>query len=161
MPSFDIVSEVDLQEVDNAVNQTVKEITTRYDFKGSKSTLTREDAVITILADDAYKLEQVTEVLKGKMVRRSVDPHFLDFGTVEPASGAMVRQNVTVKQGIESEFAKKIVKTIKNAKLKVQAAIQGDQVRVTGKKRDDLQEAIALLKSQSFEQPLQFNNFRD
>ncbi|MEG3639562.1 YajQ family cyclic di-GMP-binding protein [Magnetococcus sp. PR-3] len=161
MPSFDIVSEVDLQEVDNAVNQAVKEITTRYDFKGSKSTLSREESVIKILADDEYKLEQVVEVLKGKMVRRKVDPNFLDYGTVEPASGAMVRQDVTVKQGIETDLAKKIVKAIKGAKLKVQASIQGEQVRVSGKKRDDLQQTIALVKEQSFDQPLQYMNFRD
>ncbi|OSM04368.1 putative nucleotide-binding protein [Magnetofaba australis IT-1] len=156
-----MVSEVDLQEVDNAVNQASKEIGTRYDFKGSKSELSRDDKVIKILADDDYKLEQVIDVLKTKLVKRKVDPGYLEYGKVEPASGAMVRQEITIKEGVETELAKKIVKAIKTAKLKVQAAIQGEQVRVTGKKRDDLQEAIALIKEQKFEQPLQYTNFRD
>nr|CRH05686.1 putative nucleotide binding protein (UPF0234 protein)[yajQ] [Candidatus Magnetococcus massalia] len=161
MPSFDIVSEVDLQEVDNAVNQASKEIGTRYDFKGSKSSIEREESVIKVLADDEYKLEQVIDVLKGKLIKRKVDPGFLDFGAVDPASNAMVRQNITVKQGVETDLAKKIVKEIKASKIKVQAAIQGDQVRVTGKKRDDLQAVMALVKEKGFDQPLQFNNFRD
>ncbi len=162
MPSFDIVSETDLQEVDNAVHQVIKEMGTRYDFKGSKSKVVRKDAEITLHADDDYKLEQVIEILKEKMVRRKVDIRVLDFGTVEPASGGMVRQVVTVRQGIEAELARRLVKQIKDAKLKVQTAIQGVELRVTGKKRDDLQEVIALLKADtSVEMPLQFTNFRE
>ncbi|MBF0401604.1 MAG: YajQ family cyclic di-GMP-binding protein [Magnetococcales bacterium] len=162
MPSFDIVSETDLQEVDNAVNQVSKEITTRYDFKGSKSKVVRKEAEITIHADDEYKLEQVVEMLKEKMVRRKVDVRVLSFGTVEPASGGMVRQLVTVQQGIEADLARKLVKLLKESKIKVQAAIQGSELRVTGKKRDDLQEAIALIKADpTVEMPLQFTNFRE
>lgn len=161
MPSFDIVSEVNLQEVDNAVNQTAKEIGTRYDFKGSQCKVEHEEAVITITADDDYKLEQVVDVLKEKMVRRKIEPGSLDFAKPEQASGNLVRQVVTVKQGIETELAKKICKMIKGSKIKVQAAIQGDAIRITGKKRDDLQEAIAKVKESGYELPLQFINFRD
>ncbi|HAT51521.1 MAG: YajQ family cyclic di-GMP-binding protein [Nitrospirae bacterium] len=161
MPSFDIVSEVNLQEVDNAVNQTAKEIGTRYDFKGSQCKVEHEEAVITITADDDYKLEQVVDVLKEKMVRRKIEPGSLDFAKPEQASGNLVRQVVTVKQGIETELAKKICKMIKGSKIKVQAAIQGEEIRITGKKRDDLQEAIAKVKESGYELPLQFINFRD
>ncbi|MEO5378285.1 MAG: YajQ family cyclic di-GMP-binding protein [Magnetococcus sp. DMHC-6] len=161
MPSFDIVSQVDAQEVENALQQTIKEITTRYDFKGSKTTLVNEKPVITITTDDKYKLEQVVIVLKSKMVRRQVDPKVLDFAVVENASGGLVRQKVTVRQGVEVELGRKIVKMIKESKLKVQAAIQGDLVRVTGKNRDDLQQVIALLKETDFDIPLQFINFRE
>lgn len=161
MPSFDIVSEVDLQEADNAVNQARKEITTRYDFKGSKSSLERDEAVVTVISDDEYKMEQVIDVLKGKFVKRKIDPKVLDFSAVEPASGGLVRQTVTIRQGVSTELAKKIVKLIKNSKIKVQAAIQGEQVRVTGKKRDDLQKVIALVKEAGLDMPLQYINFRD
>ena len=161
MPSFDIVSEVDLQEVDNAVNQVEKEIATRYDFKGSKSRVERDGAVITLTADDPYRMEQVADVLKEKLVRRKIDVRSLSFGEVEPAAGSLVRQVVTVRQGVETELAKKIVKLIKESKIKVQASIQGDQVRVTGKKRDDLQAAMAGVKAAPFDLPLQFINFRD
>ncbi|MEO5362506.1 MAG: YajQ family cyclic di-GMP-binding protein [Magnetococcus sp. DMHC-8] len=162
MPSFDIVSETDLQEVDNAVNQVTKEIGTRYDFKGSKSRLVRKDAELTLHADDDYKREQVIDILKEKLVRRKVDIRVLEFGTVEPASGGMVRQVVTVRQGIDADLARSLVKLIKDAKFKVQTAIQGTELRVTGKKRDDLQEVIAFIKAdQSVEMPLQFTNFRE
>ncbi|MBF0283848.1 MAG: YajQ family cyclic di-GMP-binding protein [Magnetococcales bacterium] len=161
MPSFDIVSEVPLQEVDNAVNQASKEIDTRYDFKNSKSRLEREENIITVIADDDYKLEQVLEVLRVKFVRRQVDHRAISYGTVEPAAGGLVRQKLTVRQGVEQELAKKIIKLIKDGKLKVQAAIQGDAVRVTGKNRDDLQAVIALVKGGGFDLPLQFTNFRD
>ena len=162
MPSFDIVSKVDLQEVDTAVQQVVKEIRTRYDFKGSKSKVERNEAEITVHSDDDYKLEQVVEIVKEKLVRRKIDTRVLSFGTVEPASGSMVRQVVTVQQGIETEIAKKLVKSIKTAKIKVQASIQGDELRVTGKKRDDLQQTIALLKAdKTVNLPLQYINFRD
>jgi cyclic-di-GMP-binding protein len=161
MPSFDIVSEVDMQEADNAVNQASKEIKTRYDFKGSKSSIEREEAVISVISDDEYKMEQVMEVLKGKLVKRKIDPNVLDFSELEPASGALVRQKVTIRQGVDKELAKKIVKIIKNSKAKVQASIQGEQVRVTGKKRDDLQGVITLMKGSKLEMPLQYINFRD
>ncbi|MEO5346288.1 MAG: YajQ family cyclic di-GMP-binding protein [Magnetococcus sp. YQC-9] len=161
MPSFDVVSEVDLQEVDNAVNQVAKEIATRYDFRGSKCKVEREESLLKVLADDDYKLDQVLDVLKEKLVRRKVDLKVLDYGTVEAASGGMKRQQITVRQGVDSELAKRIVAGIKNSKLKVQAAIQGEQVRVTGKKRDDLQEAIASIKAAGYELPLQFTNFRE
>jgi uncharacterized protein YajQ (UPF0234 family) len=162
MPSFDIVSETDLQEVDNAVNQVVKEIGTRYDFKGSKSKVVRKDAEITLHADDDYRREQIVEILKEKLVRRKIDVRVLSFGTVEPASGGMVRQVVSVRQGIEADLARQLVKMLKDSKIKVQTAIQGAELRVTGKKRDDLQEAIALVKADpSVEMPLQFTNFRE
>ncbi|MBF0193861.1 MAG: YajQ family cyclic di-GMP-binding protein [Magnetococcales bacterium] len=161
MPSFDIVSEIDMQEADNAVNQAAKEIKTRYDFKDSKSSIEREEDVITVISDDEYKMEQVMDVLKGKLVKRKIDPAVLDFSELEPASGALVRQKVTIRQGVDKELAKKIVKLIKNSKAKVQASIQGEQVRVTGKKRDDLQGVIALMKESKLEMPLQYINFRD
>lgn len=161
MPSFDIVSQTDLQEVDNAVHQAIKEIDTRYDFKHSKCKLERDEAVITLTADDDYKREQVIDVLKEKLVRRKVDHKTLDYGAVEPASGGLVRQKITVRQGVDQELARKIVKQVKESKIKVQAAIMGDQVRITGKQRDDLQQVITLVKGGSYDLPLQFINFRD
>ncbi|MBF0144277.1 MAG: YajQ family cyclic di-GMP-binding protein [Magnetococcales bacterium] len=161
MPSFDIVSEVDLQEVDNAVNQASKEIGTRYDFRGSQCRLEHEGAVITIVADDEYKRKQVVEVLQSKLVRRQIDPRSLDYADPESASGGILRQTVTVRQGVDTETAKRLVKEIKASKIKVQAAIQGDAVRITGKKRDDLQATIALIKASKQELPLQYINFRD
>ncbi|MBF0186883.1 MAG: YajQ family cyclic di-GMP-binding protein [Magnetococcales bacterium] len=161
MPSFDIVSEVDLQEVDNAVHQAMKEIGNRYDFRGSKSRIDREDAVITVVADDEYKLEQVLDVLKGKLVRRKVDPQVLEYGEMEAASGGLVRQLVTVRQGVDRDVARSIVKDVKATKIRVQASIQGEQIRVSGKKRDDLQSVISLVREKGYGLPLQFINFRD
>ncbi len=161
MPSFDIVSEVDLAEADNAVQNVTREITTRYDFKGSKSTIEMKDGVITIFADDDMKLRQMHEILQGNMQKRGIEPGSLDYQKEEPAAGQSVRQQVVLKQGIEKELAKKIVKAIKSEKLKVQSAIQGDELRITGKKRDDLQEVIAFVKAMKLEQPLQYKNFRD
>ena len=161
MPSFDIVSRTDLQEVDNAVQGAVREISTRYDFKGSKCSIERKENVLTILADDEMKLKQVQELLKGYLARRKVDAGAFDFATPEKASGNALRQTVTIKQGVERELAQKIVKEVKSSKLKVQVAIQGDELRVTGKKRDDLQEAIALVRGLKITQPLQYVNFRD
>lgn len=163
MPSFDVVCETDMQEMDNAVNQVIKEITTRYDFKGSKASieLNKEQGVITVIGDDDYKLNTVIEILRGKLVRRNLDPKCLDYGTVEDASGGTRRQHITVKQGVSTELAKDIVKRIKQEKMKVQAAIQGEQVRVSGKKRDDLQAVIALIKAMDADRPLSFTNFRD
>lgn len=163
MPSFDVVCETDMQEMDNAVNQVIKEITTRYDFKGSKASieLNKEQGVITVIGDDDYKLNTVIEILRGKLVRRNLDPKCLDYGTVEDASGGTRRQHITVKQGVSTELAKDIVKRIRQEKMKVQAAIQGEQVRVSGKKRDDLQAVIALIKAMDADRPLSFTNFRD
>jgi hypothetical protein len=161
MPSFDVVCETDMQEMDNAVNQTRKEITTRYDFKGSKSSIELKDDMITVIGDDDYKLNTITEILRGKLVRRNLDPKCLDYGEAEDAGGSTKRQIITIKQGISQDLAKKIVKAIKQQKMKVQAAIQGDQVRVTGKKRDDLQAVITLMKGMDADRPLTFTNFRD
>jgi uncharacterized protein YajQ (UPF0234 family) len=161
MPSFDIVSKTELAEVDNALDGVRREVNTRFDFKGSKSTITREGQVITILADDQMKLRQLQELVKGYFVRRKIDPSALDFKDEERAGGDMVRQIVNVKEGIDRELAKTIVKALKDSKLKVQTAIQGDELRVTGKKRDDLQDAIAFVRTLKIEQPLQFVNFRD
>jgi len=161
MPSFDIVSEVDLAEADNAVQNVIREISTRYDFKGSKSTLEMKDGIITIFADDDLKLRQMHEILQGNMQKRGIEPGSLDYKKEEPAAGQSVRQLVTLKQGIDKELAKKIVKAIKSEKLKVQSAIQGEELRVTGKNRDDLQATIAFVKSMKLDQPLQYKNFRD
>ena len=161
MPSFDIVSRAEMEEVDNALQGATREIGTRYDFKGSQCTIERAEQVLTIKADDEGKLKQVQELLRGHMAKRKVDAKALDFGKVEKATGQSVRQTVTVKQGVERENAQKIVKAIKEAKLKAQVSIQGDEVRVSGKKRDDLQEAIALIRALGVNQPLQYVNFRD
>jgi len=161
MPSFDVVSKTDLNEVDNALQNMAREISTRFDFKNSKSKIERAESVLTLNADDQPKLKQMHELLKAHMVRRKIDPSALEFKDPERASGDMVRQEIIVKQGIDRELAKELVKAIKDAKLKVQAAIQGDELRISGKKRDDLQEAIALIRTLKVEQPLQFVNFRD
>lgn len=161
MPSFDIVSEVDKQEVRNAVDQANKEITNRFDFKGSDARIEQADYVLTVFADDEFKLEQVEDVLNNKLLKRGIDIKCLDKGKVEKVSGNKVKQTLTVKTGIDTELAKKIVKQIKDSKLKVQAAIQGEELRVTGKKRDDLQAAIAMIRGLKIEQPLQYVNFRE
>jgi uncharacterized protein YajQ (UPF0234 family) len=161
MPSFDVVSKTDLNEVDNAINGARREIDTRFDFKGSKCTMERSEESITLFADDDMKLKQMQELLKGYVTRRKLDAGALEFKDPERASGNAVRQEVIVKQGIDQKLAKEIVKAIKDAKLKVQAAIQGDELRISGKKRDDLQEAIALIRGLKIEQPLQYVNFRD
>jgi uncharacterized protein YajQ (UPF0234 family) len=161
MPSFDIVSKVDLQEVDNALNSVVREIEQRYDFKGSKCAVTREKEEITILADDNYKLEQIQAMLKGHFTRRKIDPKSLDFGKAEAASGNALRQKIKIKQGVDQETGKQIVKEIKATKMKVQASIRSDELRVDGKKIDDLQEVIAFLRGLDLPLPLQFINFRD
>ena len=161
MPSFDIVCEMDMQEMDNAVNQVKKEITTRYDFKHSKASIDLNDGVITLVGDDANNLNTVAEILRAKMVRRKLEAKSLDYGEIEHASGDTRRQVVTIKQGVDKESAKKIVKHIKQEKMKVQAAIQGEQVRVTGKKRDDLQAVMTLVRGMDVDRPLNFTNFRD
>jgi uncharacterized protein YajQ (UPF0234 family) len=161
MPSFDVVSRTDLQEVDNALAGAMREIGTRYDFKGSTCSIERTEAVLTINADDDFKLKQVQEILKTHLARRKVDAGAFDFGKPEQASGNKLRQTVTIKQGIDRETAQKIVKDIKGSKLKVQVAIQGDELRVSGKKRDDLQAAIARIKQLGITMPLQYVNFRE
>jgi cyclic-di-GMP-binding protein len=161
MPSFDIVSRTDLAEVDNAVQGAMREIGTRYDFKGSSCSIEREGETLVIRADDDFKLKQVQELLRGHMARRKVDVGAFDFATPEKASGNTLRQTVKIKQGVERDLAQQVVKAVKGAKLKVQVAIQGDELRVSGKKRDDLQDAIALVKGLKIDQPLQYVNFRD
>lgn len=162
MPSFDIVSELDLQEVDNAVNQTAKEVGTRFDFRGGKSEITfsKEEKRMVIMADDDMKLRAIHQILEQKMAKRDLDLRCLKYGKEEQASGNIIRQYVTLMQGIEKEDAKKITKAIKDSKLKVSAQIQDDQVRVTGKKIDDLQSVITLLRTQEIGLPLQFINMR-
>ena len=162
MPSFDIVSEVDLQEVDNAVQQARKEIGQRYDFKGSKSEIEWEGkGDITVLGDDDYKLKAVIDILQGKLVKRGVSLKALDYQSVDDASGGMKRQVIKLQKGISKEKGKEVVKIIKGMKVKVQAQIMDDQVRVTGKKRDDLQEVMQELKGKSLDIDLQFTNMRD
>ncbi len=161
MPSFDIVSEVDKQELRNAVDQANKEITNRFDFKGSDARVEQAEFVLTAYADDDFKMNQLFDVLMGKLTKRSIDVRCLDKGKVEKVSGNKIKQQITIKTGVETELAKKIVKLIKDSKLKVQASIQGDAVRVTGAKRDLLQDAIALVKKSISDFPLQFGNFRD
>ncbi|NBQ69099.1 MAG: YajQ family cyclic di-GMP-binding protein [Nitrosomonadaceae bacterium] len=161
MPSFDIVSEVDKQEVRNAVDQVNKEVGTRFDFKGSDARVEQTDYQLTVYADDEFKLEQILDILRTRLTKRNVDVRCLDKGQVEKISGNKVKQAVTVKTGLETELAKKVIKHIKDSKLKVQASIQGEVVRVTGAKKDVLQEAIQLVKKTIDNFPLQFQNFRD
>ena len=161
MPSFDIVCEANLVEVKNAVEQANKEITNRFDFKGSDARVEQKERELTLFADDDFKLGQVRDVLNAKFAKRGVDARFLTLDKPEKIGGDKVKQKVTVKNGVETDLAKKIVKLIKDAKLKVTAAIQGDVVRITGAKRDTLQEAIALVRSGVTEVPLTYQNFRD
>ena len=160
MPSFDIVSKVDMQEVDNAVNQTVKEIAQRYDFKGSKSKVTLETDAVKVLADDDFRLKAIIDILQSKCIKRGISPKALQYGKAESASGSMVRQIITIQQGISKEKGKELNGIIKESKLKVQSQIQEDQVRVTGKNIDDLQEIIRLLKEKDMGIEMQFVNFR-
>jgi uncharacterized protein YajQ (UPF0234 family) len=163
MPSFDVVSRVDMQEMDNAVNQVKKEIATRFDFRGSKTRidLDRKEAKIEVLTEDDMKLRAIKDMLIAKVVRRSIEAQALVFGTPEKAGGDMLRETVTITNGIEIETARKVVKLVRDKKLKVQAAIQGDEVRITGKQRDDLQESIHALKEADLGLPLQFVNYRE
>jgi uncharacterized protein YajQ (UPF0234 family) len=161
MPSFDIVCEVNKVELKNVVEQVNKEITGRFDFKGSDSRLEQKELELTLYADDDFKLGQVTDILNSKCAKRGVDVRLLEFKNKEKIGGDKVKQIVNVKNGVTSELAKKIVKMIKDSKIKVQASIQGEAVRVSGGKRDDLQSAIQLVKSSVDEVPLQFQNFRD
>ncbi|MBV8889669.1 MAG: YajQ family cyclic di-GMP-binding protein [Alphaproteobacteria bacterium] len=161
MPSFDIVSRLELAEVDNALAGITREIATRFDFKGSKCTIERNEGVVTVAADDDLKLKQMHELMKVHMTRRKVDPGALDYNPPEKASGNTVKQTVMLRQGIDAELAKRLVREIKDSKLKVQVAVQGSELRVTGKKRDDLQAAIAAIRALKIEQPLQYVNFRE
>ena len=160
MPSFDIVSEVDTHELTNAVDQANRELSTRFDFKGVEAKFALEDKLVTQSAPSEFQLQQMTDILRARLIARKIDARCLDFGDIE-TNLAGARQKITVKQGIERELAKKLQGAIKDAKLKVETQINGDKLRVTGKKRDDLQAAMALLRGTDFELPLQFDNFRD
>ena len=161
MPSFDVVSEVDMQEVDNALHTTVKEITTRYDFKGSKASMERKEKEIILVAEDEYKLGQMIDLLSARLVKRGVDLKALDVGKVVAAAGGMERRVLGLKVGLETEVSKRMIKFLKDGKFKAQGSIQGDQLRVSGKSRDELQAAIAALRGHDFGLPVQFTNFRD
>jgi len=161
MPSFDTVSEASLVEVRNAVDQANKEISARFDFKGSDARIEQKERDLTVYADSEFQLGQARDVLTGKLSKRKVDLRFLDHGKIEKIGGDKVKQIIKVKNGIGTEDAKKIVRVIKDSKMKVQASIQGDAVRVTGAKRDDLQAAMAMLRKEIADLPLEFNNFRD
>lgn len=161
MPSFDVVCEPDMVEVKNALEQANKEISTRFDFKGSDSRVEQKDQQITLFADDDFKLGQVKDVLFNKLAKRNVDVRFLKDGKLETISGDKKKQLMDIQKGISGDLAKKVVKMIKDSKIKVQASIQGDAVRVTGAKRDDLQAVMAMLRKDVTEAPLSFNNFRD
>ncbi|WP_341675662.1 YajQ family cyclic di-GMP-binding protein [Niveibacterium sp. SC-1] len=161
MPSFDVTNEVNFVEVRNALDQANKEITNRFDFKGSDARVELNDKALTLFADTDFQLDQVWDVLTGKFAKRGVDVRCMEPGDIEKVSGNKVKRGVAVKNGIESELAKKIVRILKDSKLKVQGSIQGESVRVTGAKRDILQEAIALLRKSIDDFPLQFGNFRE
>lgn len=161
MPSFDIVSKLNLQEVDNAVNQARKEIATRFDFRTSKSKIDWDQIQINLISDDEFKMKSLIDILIEKAIRRQIDRRALDVGKIEPTGGGLVKCEVKLKQGVPIEMAREMVKQIKEAKLKVQAQIQEDQVRVSGKKRDDLQQVIAVVKAKGYDMPLQFVNYRD
>jgi uncharacterized protein YajQ (UPF0234 family) len=161
MPSFDTVCEPNLVEVKNAVDNTAKEIATRFDFKGTPAAIELKDKEITLIGNAEFQLTQIDDILRNKLTKRSVDVRFLDTGDVQKMGGDKVKQVIKVRNGIETEVSKKIQRMIKDSKLKVQAAIQGDAVRVTGAKRDDLQAAMALIKKDITDVPLSFNNFRD
>ena len=161
MPSFDIVSEVDPQEIENAMNQALKEISTRYDFKGSKSKITKDKEGIHLLSDDEFKMKAVVDILQSKFIKRSLNLKSFDFGKVEPGPDGLVKCQVKIVSGIVQEKAKELVKLVKDTKIKVQASIQGETIRVSGGKKDDLQSVMGHLRGSNFSIPLQFTNFRD
>ncbi|MFT5396653.1 MAG: hypothetical protein ACI85N_001858 [Gammaproteobacteria bacterium] len=160
MPSFDVVSEIDQHELTNAIDQANREISNRFDFKGTDSKIELVDNSLTIISSSEFQVKQIHDILETKIVKRSIDIRCLEYGDIVE-NNKEARQTVAIKKGVDTELARKIVKMIKGSKLKVQAAIQGDQVRITGKKRDDLQETIAAIKEEKFELPLQYINFRD
>ena len=161
MPSFDTICEANLVEVRNAVDNTIKEIGTRFDFKGTAASIELKDKEITLVGDAEFQLSQIEDILRSKLTKRNVDVRFLDRGDVQKAGGDKVRQVIKVRNGIETEVSKKIQRLIKDSKLKLQASIQGDAVRVAGTKRDELQAAMALIRKEIADLPLGFNNFRD
>lgn len=161
MPSFDIVSEVDWHEVDNAVDQANREIGNRYDFKGTDARVERSEAILTVYADNEFQVGQAADILQNKMAKRNIALGALKSAEPETTSGGKAKQVITVRSGIEQDLARNMIKSIKGSKLKVQASIQGNQIRVSGKKRDDLQAVIAMLKDSEIDLPLQFINFRD
>jgi uncharacterized protein YajQ (UPF0234 family) len=161
MPSFDVVSKTDMTEVDNALNGVKRETQQRFDLKGTKCGIERADSTLTIAADDDMLLRQMHDLLRNYLARRNVDSAALEFKTPDNASGGSLRQEVIVRQGIDGDLARKITKAIKTTKIKVQISIQGEELRVNGKKRDDLQDTIAFIKEMKIEQPLQYINFRD
>lgn len=160
MPSFDIVSQIDLHELTNAIDQTNREVSNRFDFKGTNSRVEREDNIITLTAPSEFQINQINDILKTRISKRGIDIGCLDYGEVQE-TGQEARQQITARQGIDRDLSSKITKIIKDTKLKVQSAVQGDQIRVSGKKRDDLQSIIAVLKDQKLDLPLQYINFRD
>ena len=160
MPSFDIVSEINHHELTNAVDQASREISTRFDLKDTPAKLELSDKVVKVTAEGDFQARQVIDILRTKLIKRDIDANCMDIGEPD-ISGKICRQDVNIREGIDQPLAKKIVKLVKDSKMKVQASIQGDKVRINGKKRDDLQSAIALIKGESLEWPLQFNNFRD
>ena len=160
MPSFDVVSEIDDHELTNALDQANREITNRFDFKGTNARIEHAGHLLTLIGPAEFQIKQMTDILVTRLAKRGIDTRCLDFGTLQEALHE-ARQEVTVRQGIDKELAKKITRVVKDSRLKVQAAVQGEQVRVTGKKRDDLQQVITLLRGQKFDLPLQFLNFRD
>ena len=161
MPSFDVVSEVDWQEVRNAVDQANREIGTRYDFKGTDAKVEQKDQLLIVHADEEFQVDQALEILRNKLAKRKVDLDCLDVGKIETVGSGKARQEIKVRDGIEQDLGKQLVKTIKASKIKVQASIQGNQVRVSGKKRDDLQSVIEIMRKEKVGLPLQFVNFRD
>ncbi|MCS6764734.1 MAG: YajQ family cyclic di-GMP-binding protein [Candidatus Protistobacter heckmanni] len=161
MPSFDTIFEPNMVELKNAVEQANKEISTRFDFKGSDARVELKELALTLYADDDFKMGQVKDVLVAKMAKRGVDVRFLEYGKLEKMSGDKLKQAATIRKGLSGDVAKKVVRVVKDSKLKVQACIQGDAVRITGAKRDELQCAIAMLRKEVTEVPLDFNNFRD
>ncbi len=160
MPSFDVVSEIDMHELNNAIDQTNREVSTRFDFKGTDSRVELSENVITLIAPTEFQVKQIDDILQTKLSKRGIDIRSLEHGKVTENINE-ARQPVTIRQGVDKELSKKIIRIIKDSKLKIQSAIQGEQVRISGKKRDDLQEAIALLKKSNIELPLQYVNFRD
>jgi len=160
MPSFDVVSKIDMHELSNAVDQANRELATRFDFKGTNSRVERNETVLTLIAPVEFQIKQITDILQTRLSKRGIDIRCLEYGTLQESLNE-ARQAITVREGIDSELARKLVKIVKESKLKVQAQIQGDQLRVSGKKKDDLQQAIATLRAAKVEMPLQFTNFRD
>lgn len=161
MPSFDVVSKIDLAEVDNAINGAMREITNRYDFKGSESKIIREEQQIQLVAEDNYKIEQVQQIFRTHLVKRGVSSGYFNFEKIEDARGGLLKQKSEISQGIDKEIAQQINKAVKNSKLKVQVSIRGDELRITSGKRDLLQSTIALIKEMALKLPLQYINFRD